>query len=133
MIRRTLNVFIMLALTAAACASDGGIGITMDEYSVKADPASTESGSVTFGVRNVGAIAHQLLVLRTRRDADHLPVKGGLVRLDARGIDVAAEIELLAADAGADLAVTLEPGPHVLICNIAGHYDLGMHAPFRVR
>ena len=123
----------MLALVASGCASDGGIGITMDEYSVKADPASTESGSVTFSVRNVGAIAHQLLVLRTRRDSDDLPVKGGLVRLDARGIDVAGEIELLAADAAADLAVTLEPGPYVLICNIAGHYDLGMHAPFRVR
>jgi uncharacterized cupredoxin-like copper-binding protein len=28
--------------------------------------------------------------------------------------------------------VLLKPGAYVMICNIPGHYQSGMHAPFRV-
>lgn len=104
----------------------------MDEYSVHADPRSAPAGSVTFRVRNVGAIAHQFLVLRTNRDAGDLPVRGGLVRTGSRGITEAGEIEVMTADASETVEITLAAGRYVLICNIAGHYDLGMRTGFRV-
>jgi uncharacterized cupredoxin-like copper-binding protein len=31
-----------------------------------------------------------------------------------------------------ELALDLEAGPYVLICNVPGHYESGMHAAFEV-
>jgi uncharacterized cupredoxin-like copper-binding protein len=121
-----------MIIGAAGCGSPGGVEVTMDEYSVDTDPRSAASGTVTFRARNVGALAHQLLVLETARDADELPVRGGLVRTSTKGIRESGQIEIIAADASKTLQAALAPGRYVLICNIAGHYDLGMRTAFLV-
>lgn len=132
--KQLLSALLPLALIVGGCgSSDPGIATRVDEYGIELGSSSAPEGEVEFSVRNDGEVAHQLVVLRTKQDADDLPVKDGVVRTDAKGIDEVGSIQLLASGASESLRVDLEAGSYVLICNIAGHYPSGMHAPFRVR
>ena len=123
-----------LVLSATlSCSSEAGIRTTLDEYSIELSDASAPAGSQTFSVSNRGEIAHQFLVLRTNDRPDGLPVgKDGVVEVDAKTINVVAEIELLTKGQRRQLQADLRPGRYALICNIAGHYASGMRTGFRV-
>lgn len=132
--KRLLATLFAFALLATACApNDSGISTRLDEYDIELESSSAPAGDVALSVRNAGEIAHQLVVLRTGRDPDDLPVKDGVVPTDGKGIDEAGSIELLAAGASQTLTIDLEAGRYVLICNIAGHYGSGMYTSFLVR
>jgi len=87
---------------------------------------------VTFHVKNAGTQVHEFVVVRTELAADKLPLASGApeVNEEAAGLAVVDEVEDLAAGAAADLTVTLEAGHYVVICNVPGHYGLGMHTDF---
>jgi uncharacterized cupredoxin-like copper-binding protein len=124
----------LLLLAGAACSSETGIKVALDEYSIKLAQGDITAGPQTFSVTDRGAIAHQFLVLRTNRPPDDLPVgKDGIVEVDAKGIDEVGELEILSPGERETLDVRLRPGPYVLICNISGHYGSGMHTGFRAR
>ena len=129
--RRVLVPLVAATLVLSSCSAQGGVSVTLDEWSLEADPASTEAGDVTFTARNRGDVVHQLLVLQTTRSFDGLPVRKGVVRLDARGITEVGEIPVVAEDDAEALSLTLRAGDYVLICNIASHYSNGMRARFR--
>jgi uncharacterized cupredoxin-like copper-binding protein len=133
--RKMLSVAAVLALLGAvSCSSETGIRATLDEYSIRLSERSVAAGPQTFSVTDRGAIAHQFLVLRTDRKPDDLPVaKDGIVKVDAKGIDEVGGIEILSPGESKALDVRLRPGRYVLICNIAGHYNSGMHASFTAR
>lgn len=125
-----------LTLLAAACGgADGPISVELDEFSVSVSPAQTEAGHVEFAVRNIGEIPHTFFVLRTDLGEDELPVRDSELDLNAQGIEVAVAIEeqLEATDrVTSAIAAELGPGAYVLVCNVPGHYQSGMHAQFRV-
>jgi uncharacterized cupredoxin-like copper-binding protein len=130
--RKVLVVVVLIAaLGLSSCSARGGVSVTLDEWSVEADPASAESGEVTFTARNRGDVAHQLIVLQTTRRFDRLPVRKGVARLDVRGITKIGGIPSVAEDDAEALSLTLRAGSYVLICNIASHYSNGMRARFR--
>lgn len=106
--------------------------MTLDEYSIKPGRTSSKAGDVTFTAHNIGSVAHQLLVLKTERRPDKLPVRKGVVLVDAKGIELAGELEIVAEGDSETLSLTMLPGNYVLICNIASHYTNGMHSPFHV-
>ena len=85
-----------------------------------------------FHVTNAGTQVHEFVVIKTEAKADQLPIasSGTEVDEDASALDVVDEVEDLAAGASQDLSVTLDAGHYVVICNVAGHYQLGMHADF---
>jgi len=60
-------------------------------------------------------------------------VDGTTVDENATGVDVVDEIEEFDAGTTEVLSVGLEAGNYVLICNVATHYDLGMHATLTVQ
>jgi uncharacterized cupredoxin-like copper-binding protein len=132
--RKTLLIAAAALLTASSCSSETGIRTTLDEYSITLSEAAVTAGPQTFSVTDRGQIAHQFLVLRTERTPDDLPVaKDGIVKLDAKGIDTVAELELLSPGERQPLEVDLRPGRYALICNIAGHYASGMHTALVAR
>jgi len=53
--------------------------------------------------------------------------------VDAKGIQLAGELEVVSPGSSDQLDLRLRPGPYVLICNIAGHYANGMHTALTVR
>ena len=119
-------------------AGTGGGGSSIDatesEYKIEVSATTTDPGDVTFHVTNGGTQPHEFVVIKTDTAADALPTDddGTEVDEDAEGLTVVDEVEDLDPGATADLDVTLDAGHYALICNVPGHYQLGMHTDFTV-
>jgi hypothetical protein len=154
-----------LLLAAAACEDDDGDGdatpttgatepsgtesegatveVDLSEFIVRVDPASAPAGSVTFNVNNVGGEVHEFVVVKTDLAPDALPTAAdGSVDEAGEGSEVIDEIEDIQPGASEVLALDLDAGAYVLLCNIVeeaedgtteSHYVEGMHAPFVVQ
>jgi uncharacterized cupredoxin-like copper-binding protein len=112
------------------------VNVRLEDFKVRRDAAVVPAGTVSFLIRNQGPTSHELIVVRTDRDPDKLPLQGdGLtVNEDAPDIDLVDEIEgLLDIDDRQTLVLDLAPGNYVLYCNLEGHYLGGMHAALTVR
>jgi uncharacterized cupredoxin-like copper-binding protein len=94
------------------------------------DPASVAAGTVTFTVTNEGVKKHEFVVLKTDTPADKLHVEGDEVVED--DYDSPGEIGDLPAGTTDTLTLDLTPGKYVLICNLKGHYRMGMYTAFTV-
>ena len=108
------------------------IQVTEREYQVALADASAQEGSVTFKVKNEGEMTHEFIVVKTDLKADQLPQKEGVVDEDSSQLKVVDEIEDVAAGKTESLTADMSPGHYVLLCNISGHYQLGMHTDFEV-
>lgn len=109
---------------------EGAIPVQMGEFFVQ-DGTSASAGEVGFAVTNEGAILHNFRVIRSDLAQDALPVAGGQV--DENAVDVRLRIDDIAAGETKAAAAELAAGSYVLICNIPGHYQLGMHMSFAVQ
>jgi uncharacterized cupredoxin-like copper-binding protein len=113
----------------------GDVQASTVEYSVRL-PSTLTAGVHTVGYTNDGTLAHEIVMFRTDLPANQLP-------LEANG-DVNEDSPLLTnvADSGDELApggtktfktAALSPGHYVAICNLPGHYRLGMKLNVTVR
>jgi uncharacterized cupredoxin-like copper-binding protein len=59
-------------------------------------------------------------------------VKGGAVDESGAGVEHIDEIEDIQPNSTQKLEVDLEAGKYVLICNLPGHYQQGMHVGLTV-
>lgn len=120
----------------AQAPGDGPLTIELDEFTVTVSASSVPAGPATLRVGNVGEIPHTFFALRTELAEEALPVVDGEVDVEADGIlEVAAAIgEQIdpAPDRSIELDAELEAGHYVLICNVPGHYQSGMHASLDV-
>jgi uncharacterized cupredoxin-like copper-binding protein len=105
--------------------------------------STAKAGNVTFTVKNLGTIDHELVVLQTSLPFDKLPITDANdppvpVKTGADKVSEAADIgetgdpNLKPGDTRIFVIKKMVPGKYVLVCNIAGHYALGMRAPFTV-
>ena len=101
------------------------------DWAVEVTPASA-ADPTTFAISNDGTAVHNLRVIRTDLDADSLPLDDSGFQVDEDQVNVVAEISELTSGESTELAVDLEAGSYVIICNIAGHYDFGMRTSFTV-
>jgi uncharacterized cupredoxin-like copper-binding protein len=137
MITRTVTALMSLALLAISCASpaEGApagsqVIVEMTDYKLTVNMPSVKAGTYKIGVRNLANMEHSFEVLMTDLPHDKIPVNGASAKAKEDG-KVGA---IPSIPAGKSAAVTLEllPGKYVLICNVAGHYQLGMHIGFTV-
>jgi uncharacterized cupredoxin-like copper-binding protein len=126
-----------IALTIAACApaseaipSDVDVAVHLKDYKVELSVSTVKAGTVRFGIKNEGGMEHEFELLRTDLPFDQLPTTGdakakedGLVK-QVKGMGV-GKVSLVTAD--------LAAGKYVIICNVAGHYQLGMRAALTVQ
>ncbi len=135
-------------IVAAACGDDDDAGetpvdavgetpavattvdVALVEFAVNLAQDTADAGTLTFNVSNDGTEDHTFRVIKTDLALDALPKANGLV--DEAQLDVVANIQQLAAGETQQVSPDLEAGSYVLICNIPGHYDLGMRAAFTV-
>jgi uncharacterized cupredoxin-like copper-binding protein len=121
--------------TSTADGGGGGEGSTVNvalaEWSVTPDPASVSAGEVTFAVSNDGSVPHELVVIKSDLAPDALPIAEGVV--DESQVEFIGEVEQFDAGTTDTGTFSLEPGNYVLICNVTGHYSLGMHTAFTVQ
>lgn len=118
------------ASTPAAAAAASEVSVTLKEFTFEPSPASVKAGEVTFAAKNAGAAPHELAVVKSDADPKKLPVKDGL--MDESASKPLGRTPNLAAGASGTVKVKLEPGKYVLLCNVPGHYSLGMAVPFTV-
>jgi uncharacterized cupredoxin-like copper-binding protein len=103
-----------------------------DAWAVTPSAASAAAGDITFTANNTGVQPHELVVVKTDLGPTDLPVEGGAVADTGEGYEIVGKTEQIAGGAGADLSVNLEAGAYLLICNVPGHYQLGMTTAFTV-
>jgi uncharacterized cupredoxin-like copper-binding protein len=124
-----------LALVTAGCSSDddGGVAVTLADFTITADPDSASAGEVTFDVTNDAEQTHEFVVFQTDLAPDQLPTdEGGDVDEAGEGVALVDEIEDIEGGSTQSLTVNLDAGSYVLICNLPGHYGQGMLAGFTV-
>jgi len=111
----------------------GGVGATEKDFAITLDTSTASAGSVTFNINNQGPSTHEFVVFKTDLAPDALPTTDkGIVDEEAKGLDHIDEVEDIAAGSSETLTTDLKPGSYVVICNLPGHYQQGMHAPLTV-
>jgi len=105
--------------------------------------SSAPAGDITFRVKNLGTMEHEMIVLKTDTPFDQLPVtdagdppapvKSGANKVDeANNVAETGDPNLKPGETRT-FSAKLDAGHYVLVCNLAGHYQMGMRAPFTVQ
>jgi uncharacterized cupredoxin-like copper-binding protein len=131
-------LFVFFAILASACgaaSSDSSevptLYIDLSDFKVATDHATVPAGQVVFGVRNHASMAHELMVIKTDLAPDQLPIDGATAKAKEDG--KVGELLNIAGGVSRKLVLELTPGKYVLICNVAGHYQLGMRVGLEVQ
>jgi uncharacterized cupredoxin-like copper-binding protein len=98
------------------------------EGSIVPSEGVVDAGNVPIVARNLGAQAHQLMIVRTRIFAQDLPLRGD--RAGARPVGAPV---LVAPGRSVSFVVHLRRGSYLLVDNLPWHYWKGTQAAFAVR
>jgi len=134
---RRLSILAALVLLTAACAAPAGTSevptlyLDLSDFKIVTDHPTVAAGHVVFGIRNHASMSHELKVIRTALDPDKLPIDGAAAKAKEDG--KVGELLNIPAGASRSLILDLTPGTYVLICNLAGHYQLGMRVALEVK
>ena len=138
MYRIPLIALTLVAIIASACAAapaDTGetpnVFADLSDYKIVIDHPSIAAGHVVFGIRNHASMAHEFKVIKTDLAPDQLPVDAATAKASETG--KVGELLDISAGASRKLVLDLAPGKYVLICNVAGHYQLGMRVGLEVK
>jgi uncharacterized cupredoxin-like copper-binding protein len=144
-IAATATLGAILTIVGAGCGSDSKgngygsssapattVAATVKDFTLSLDKSSAAAGSIKFDITNQGPSDHEFVILKTDLAADKLPIKDNTVDTSASGVTSIAEAEDIGSGTSKSLTKSLDPGKYVMICNIAGHYQQGIHASFVV-
>jgi uncharacterized cupredoxin-like copper-binding protein len=99
------------------------VSVTLKEMKISLSRTHVPAGKVSFVVKNSGTIEHEMVVVRKPRSG-----KLRVVHFKAAEDGAVGEVEDLEVGKVRKLTLTLQRGRYVLICNLPGHYQLGMRA-----
>ena len=117
--------------SAAGTLVDVKVGETdvMHQY-MTITPGTVAAGTVTFSVTNEGVKKHEFVILDTDTPTAKLKMNGNEV--DEEAYKAVDEIEDIAPGATETLTVDLKAGHYAMICNLKGHFNMGMWSDFNV-
>jgi uncharacterized cupredoxin-like copper-binding protein len=106
---------------------DGGpMTLTLDQSTIKA-------GETTFLAHNDAITEEHEMVLVKLKSADQkIFVDAAKERVNEKKLNSMGEVSELKPGADGELKAKLVPGSYVLLCNIKGHFQAGMHAMLKV-
>ena len=105
--------------------------VEMSDFKITTDHPAITAGHVVIGIRNHASMVHELKVIKTDLAPDQLPLDGATAKVKEDG--KVGGLENIFGGASRKLVLELTPGKYVLICNIAGHYQLGMRVGLEVQ
>lgn len=130
----------------ASCETVGGdlepdaeVAVSLDEFSVTADPDAVAAGNIEFDATNDGSEPHEMLVVKGTPDS--LEIVDGRVDEEALGDDAfIGEIAPFPAGESCTGTFALDAGDYTLLCNIleeedgttVSHVEEGMITGFTV-
>ncbi len=135
---KKLALLLLVALsTSVSCSqtmeplpSDVNVIVDLKDYAITLSVATTKAGVVKFGIRNNGAMVHDFDLFKTDLPLDKLPIDAGSAKVKMDGL--VKQMINIAANRSTTLSADLTPGRYVIICNVAGHYQLQMRAELKV-
>jgi uncharacterized cupredoxin-like copper-binding protein len=134
--RVSLGLLLGLALTVAACApasenipADVDVAVRMQDYKVLLSVATVKAGPVRFGIKNEGGMEHSFELIKTDLPFDQLPTADAKAKEDG----LVKQVKSLPVGKVSVVSADLVAGKYVVICNIAGHYQLGMRVALTVQ
>ena len=137
MIKNLLVSLLAALFVATSCSqameplpSDVNVIIDLKEYAITLSVASVKAGTIKFGIRNNGTMVHDFDLIKTDLAPDKLPIDVGSAKARADGLT--KQMINIAANRSTTLSADLAPGKYVIICNVAGHYQLGMRVALKV-
>lgn len=93
------------------------------------DQSSVKAGDVVFAVHNdATAEEHEMVLVKLKSADQEIALIKSKHRIDESALDSLGEVADLQPGADGQLKATLTPGSYMLLCNIKGHYEAGMHA-----
>jgi uncharacterized cupredoxin-like copper-binding protein len=135
-VRLPFALLLGLAVTIAACApaaeaipADVDVAVHMQDYKVLLSVATVKAGTVRFGVKNEGGMEHSFELIKTDVAFDQLPTADAKAKEDG----LVKQVKSLPVGKVSVVTADLAAGKYVIICNIAGHYQLGMRALLTVQ
>ena len=135
--RNILTALAVVTITSSAWAAntlkviEGGEGggpmtLTLDHSTIRA-------GETTFVVHNDAVTEEHEMVLVKLKSADQkIDVIASKHRVDEKQLKSLGEVSDLKPGADGQLKAKLAPGSYLLLCNIKGHYEAGIHAMLTV-
>ncbi len=130
----------MLSLLVLAVAGCGGnvaastkgakatnVNVTLVSFVITPDVTTIPAGKVTFHAKNIDVVEHEMLVIPVMKGALDLPYDKTIARVPEDKINSLGEVPEIEGGANGEVTLDLAPGTYLLICNLVGHYDSGMH------
>jgi uncharacterized cupredoxin-like copper-binding protein len=125
--------------TTAGAGNPGTITVTLADVDASTmlltpAPSTASAGEVTFEVTNSGDQEHEFVVIQSELALEDLPFDDAAdeVLEGDPAVTVIDEIESILPGETKTLTVTLEAGTYALICNLEGHFRMGMRSAFTV-
>ena len=138
MTRISLALLLGVALTIASCAgaaetipADVDLAVTMKDYRVELSVDTVKAGTVKIGIKNAGGMEHSFELIKSDLPFDKLPVDSGAAKAKEDGL--VKQVKSLGVGKVSVVTADLAAGNYVIICNVAGHYQLGMRAALKVQ
>jgi len=133
-----IALMILLIPMLSACGGPQKVDVALTTYAITMSENSGKAGDFVFHVHNDATdLLHEFVIFKTDLAPDQLPVNAeGAVDEEGAGVTHIDEVEVEMGQS-ADLAVTLDAGNYVMICNINDnnemHYAHGMRVGFTVK
>jgi uncharacterized cupredoxin-like copper-binding protein len=127
-------VIALVVYDSASGAPKGDVQASTVDYAIHM-PHTLGTGHHTIGYTNNGKAGHEIVMFRTTLPANALPLNAdGDVNEDSPQLDSVADSgdALPAGHSKSFTTVDLKPGHYVAVCNLPGHYKLGMHLDITV-
>jgi uncharacterized cupredoxin-like copper-binding protein len=104
--------------------------VDLKEYSITLNTPTLKAGVVKIGIRNLGTMVHDFDLIKTDLPFDKLPIDNAAAKANTDGL--VRQMQNISPNRVTTLEVNLAAGGYVIICNVAGHYQLGMRAALKV-
>lgn len=123
-------------LSETPSVSESTLDIELTEFKLTGAGGATlpavNAGSFQVNASNRGTTPHDLVILKTDTDQAALPVLGSKVDEQAAG-QLIGKLSDIAGGSTKSGTFSFDPGNYVLICNVPGHYKLGMYTALIVQ
>ncbi len=137
----SMSVLGLLAIMVAGCGGnvsakpvipDNEVHVTLNSFEIVADKLTVPAGNVTFKATNIDVVTHEMLVIPVADANMELPYDRTIARLSEDALISLGEVPEIEGRTNGEVTLDLAPGTYILLCNLVGHYQAGMHTVLTV-